>query len=133
MGFHIRFSLLWPTPLSSDRRRFGLLKCALLNGPMPHHAGSVPEQAGHRAPTILADRHHQSLLCPAPLRLGVLDELEAFLRERDDADALVGAGATADQAVPLQRSKRAGNAGSVHDHVTTKGGDRNLLFRADQA
>src|SRR5207237_9278150 len=100
------------------------LKSACLNGPVPHHAGGVAEQAGHRAPPILAARPHQSLLCPAPLRLGVLDELEALLRERDDADALVSAGATADQAVPLQRSKRAGDAGSVHDHVTAKRGDR---------
>src|SRR5882724_6483577 len=50
-----------------------------------------------------------------------------------DAHTLVSAGATVDQAVPVQGSKRSGDAGSIHDHVTTKRGDRDLLFCADQA
>src|ERR1700755_461799 len=68
--------------------------CQSIDRPVSHHAGGIPEQAAHRAPTVLADRLHQRLLCPAPLGLSVLDQFEAFLRERDDAYTLVGAGAT---------------------------------------
>src|SRR4029077_17848602 len=108
--------------------------CAYRNieRPVSDHAGGIPEQATHRAPTVRADRLHQRLLCPAPLWLSVLDKLEALLRERDDADTLVSAGATVDQAIPLQRSKRARDAGSVQDLVTAKRRNRDLLFGADQ-
>src|SRR6476469_4128943 len=113
----------------------GQLRCACqsIDRPVSHHAGGVPEQATHRAPTVLAERLHQRLLGPAPLRLSVLDQLESLLGERDDARTLVSAGAAFYQAVPVQGSKRSRDAGSVHDHVTTKRGDRDLLFCPDQA
>src|SRR5467141_605079 len=101
--------------------------------PVAHHAGGIPQQRAHRAPTVFADRLHQRLLCLAPLRFGVLDELAALVRERDDTDTLVSAGPTTDQPVPLQGSKRAGNAGPVQGHGTTKRRDRQLLSSPDQA
>src|SRR6476620_624573 len=91
----------------------GQLRCACqsIDRPVSHHAGGVPEQATHRAPAVLAERLHQRLLCPAPLGLSVLDQLEAFLREIDDAHTLVSAAATVDQTVPVQGSKRSRDTG----------------------
>src|SRR5712691_6751025 len=72
---------------TTSRARMGIsfrlsLRCdrQSIDRPVTHHAGGVPQQARHRAPTVLADRLHQGLLCAAPLRLSVLDELEALLR-----------------------------------------------------
>src|SRR5947209_7983491 len=90
------------------------------DGPVPHHAGGVPQNSAHCAPTIFADCVDQRLLCLAPLWLGTLDELAALVRDRNDPDTLVSAGPTVDQPVPLQRNERPGNAGAIHDHVTAK-------------
>src|SRR5260370_42096176 len=90
------------------------------DGPLPHHAGGIAQYSGHRAPTVYPDRLEQRLLGLAPLRLGILDELAALVRDRNDADSLVSARPTMDQPVPLQRSERAGNAGAVHDHGTAQ-------------
>jgi hypothetical protein len=51
------------------------------NFPVPHHAGSVPQQSEHRTPTVFADRFEQRLLCLAPLRLGILDKFAALVRD----------------------------------------------------
>jgi hypothetical protein len=103
------------------------------DGPVPHHAGGVPQSSAHCVPTIFADYVDQRLLCLAPLRLGTLDELAALVRDRNDPDTLVSAGPAVDQLVPLQRSERPGNAGPIHDHVTAKRRNRQLLFNTDQA
>jgi len=74
--------------------------------PVAHHAGGIPQQRAHRAPTVFADRLHQRLLCLAPLRFGVLDELAALVRDRDDTDTLVSAGPTTDQPVAPREQAR---------------------------
>src|SRR5712671_4639364 len=81
--------------------------------PVAHHAGGVPQNSAHCAPTIFADCVDQRLLCLAPLWLGALDELAALVRDRNDPDTLVSAGPAVDQLVPLQRSEhRNSNGGS---------------------
>src|SRR5260221_5800898 len=125
----------WATPsivkkMAFFDSRIGLFR---LDRPVAHHAGGIPQQRAHRAPTVFADRLHQRLLCLAPLRFGVLDELAALVRDRDDTDTLVSAGPTTDQPVSLQGSKRAGNACPVQSHGTTKRRNRQLLSSPDQA
>src|SRR5262249_37106054 len=133
----------WRATPTSQRFRLAMSCSPLLSGsliglvrrdrPVPHHAGGVPQQRAHRAPAVFADRLHQRLLCLAPLRFGVLDELAALVRDRDDTNTLVSAGPTMDQPVPLQGSKRAGNAGPIQGHLTTKRRNRQLLSSPDQA
>src|SRR5260370_1524062 len=123
----------WETPsivkkMAFFDSRIGLFR---LDRPVAHHAGGIPQQRAHRAPTVFADRLHQRLLCLAPLRFGVLDEFAALVRERDDTDTLVSAGPTTDQPVPLQGSNRPGNAAPVQAHGTTKRPNPPLLSSPD--
>src|SRR5260221_2056369 len=89
----------WATPSIVKKMAFFDARIGLfrLDRPVAHHAGGIPQQRAHRAPTVFADRLHQRLLCLAPLRFGVLDEFAALVRERDDTDTLVSAGPTTDQ------------------------------------
>ena len=64
----------------------GVLWLVRRDSPVPYHTGGIPQQSAHRTPTVFADRLDQRLLRLAPLRLSTLDELAAFVRDRNDTD-----------------------------------------------